>query len=319
MSTFEWLPTECAPAAYPMSIVKGNLVFANGQSLYIPDDRLLYNGWGAEGSTHIVGEKLKPLPVRLDLSWFSYTEDRFYGGRFEMPTAKLMELFRAGTASPEGGERWPYDRIIVGMAPGGDLSVWAGARRIVKEVAVFRAPPVNLPWSVVLDHPTITRAEHIADSLKESLPPATLKRVKSGPVPVGRWALFAKRYPWSPQLRAGLAGRDLWIKGLNGEVEWLDLSGTRKDSDPPPLTRGAPRELSLYWRTAGGANLNAEITLDEDESLAAFAKLAGMASPETITLLLEPGETATTVDVFLRRGKILYRFERSEVKIYRAR
>ena len=319
MNTFEWLPTECAPNTYPMFIVRGDLILPNQKSLSIPDKRPLYNGWGTQGSMHIVGDKLKPLPTQMALTWFSYTEDRFYAGKFELPVNKLLELFRAGTASPEGVERLPFDRIIVGMAPGGDISVWAGARRIVKEIATFRAQPADLPWSSVLNHPTITRAEYIAMQLKRALSPEELKRVQSIPVPAGRWALFATRFPWIPRLGTGATGRDLWIKGLNGEVEWLDLTGTRKDADPPPMTRSAPRELSLDWRTAGGQNLTADITLDADESMAAFAKLASVAGSEPLSLLLEPSDMATTVDVSLQRGKIAYRFERSTVKVYKAR
>jgi hypothetical protein len=205
------------------------------------------------------------------------------------------------------------------MAPGGDISVWAGARRIIKEVATFRAQPASLPWSKVLDNPTVTRAEYVALELKRALSPEALKRVQSTPVPVGRWALFARRFAWTPRLQAGSTGRDLWIKGLNGEVEWVDLTGTRKDVDPPPATRGAPSELSLYWSTPGGSHLSADITLDADESMAAFAKLSSVVSPEPMTLLFEPADPATTVKVSLQRGAAQYRFERVEVKIYRAR
>ena len=319
MNTFEWLPTESAPTDYLMFIVKGDLFFADGTSLYIPDRRQVHNGWGLRGSTHDVGDTLKPLPTRLQLAWFSFVEDRFYGGRFDLPTNRLQELFSKGTASPDGNQRLPYDRIIIGMAPGGDVSVWVGARRIVKEVATFRAQPAELPWTSVLDNPTVTRAEYIALSLQDALSPEVLKRVQSTPVPVGRWAQFAHRFPWVPRLQPGVVGHDLWIKGLNAEVEWLDLTGTRKDVDAPPPDRGAPRELSLYWRTARGLNLSADITFDENESMAAFAKLASVRSTDPMTLLLEPADTATTVDVLLQRGKIVYRFEHLTVKIYSVR
>ena len=318
-NTYQWFPTECAPLGYPMSIVKGNFIFADRRSVYIADDRLIYNGWGAQGSLHVVGDKLKPLPTQLELSWFSYTEDQFYGGKFDLPLDKLSEMFRSGTASPDGSERWAYDRIIVGMAPGGDISVWVGARRIVKELVTFRAKAVNLPWTVVLDHPTITRTQHIADQLNEAMSPEMLKRVKSKPVPLGRWAQFSKRVAWSPRIGASANGRDLWIMGLNGEVEWMDLSGYRKDVDPPLATRASPKGFSLYWRTGAGVTLNAEIVLDEDEVLAAFTKLSALATNEPMTVLLEPASTSSTVDVFLQRGKIIYRFEKSKTNIFRAK
>jgi len=316
--TFEWLPTESAPEAYPIFLVKGDLVFPDGKNLYIPDRRPMYNGWGKTGSAHLVGQKRKPLPSRLDLTWFSYTEDRFYVGHFDLPTERLTTLFRSGAASPDGGARLPFDRIIVGMAPGGDVAVWVGAGRIVRQIALYRAQPADLPWTLVLNNPSISRAEYIDMSLKDALPPDVLKQVTGKAVPAGRWAIFSQRYAWTTRLAGGLSGKELWIRGLNGEVEWLDLTGGRKDADPAPPTRGAPLGLTLFWTTKGGQRLSAEITFDEDESLAAFSKLAGAATPEPLVLELEPSDQATTVEVFLQRGRFAYRFEKNSVKIYRA-
>ena len=165
MDTFDWLPTECAPEDYPARIVRGTLRFPDGRSVYVPGDQLVRNGWGLRGSIHIVGDKLKPVPTHLDLRWFSYLEDRFYGGRFPLPSARMLEMFRAGAAPPEPGPRAAYNRIVVGMAPGGDISVWMGAQRIVREVATFRAPVVDLPWTAVLDNPAHAIIETDADVL----------------------------------------------------------------------------------------------------------------------------------------------------------
>ena len=72
----------------------------------------------------------KALPARLELTWYSLTEDRFYAGRFELPVARLAAFFDRGAAAPTGTGRWAFDRIIFGMAPGGDVSVWASAMRL---------------------------------------------------------------------------------------------------------------------------------------------------------------------------------------------
>ena len=320
MSTFDWLPTECAPKDYPARIVRGTLLFGDGGSVPIPGDQLINNGWGAVGSTHIVGPSLKPVPVQLELRWFSYLEDRFYAGRFELPSARMLELFGAGAASPRPGPRLKYDTVIVGVAPGGDVSVWMGAQRIVTEVATYRAAVAELSWTAVLDNPGIPRAKYIADALKEALPAEVLKRVTGTPVPAGRWgAVYARRLPWTPRLRGTLAATDLWVRCFNGEHEWLDLSGTRKDVDSPPLTRGVPRELTLTWRHGSGADLRSVVTLDEREVFAAFAKLA-MADPGApMTLLLEPAPDATRVELFLQQRELLYRFENASTRSFRLR
>jgi len=318
MSTFDWLPTECAPEDHPAQVVRGGLLFGNGGSIYIPGDQLIRNGWGAFGSTHVVGPPLKPVPALLDLAWFSFVEDRFYGGRFELPSALMLAMFKAGTANPRSGPRLKYDSVVVGMAPGGDISVWMGAQRIVREVATFRAPVVDLPWTAVLDNPDIPRAKYIADALKEALPAEVLERVTSSPVPVGRWgSVYARRLPWAPRLRGALPASDLWVRGFNGENEWLDLSGKRKDTDPPPATRGVPRELTLFWRHGSGVELRSVVSLDEKEAFAAFAKLATADPAAPLTLLVEPAPDASRVELFLQQRELLYRFERAATKTSR--
>jgi len=77
--------------------------------------------------------------------------------------------------------------------------------------------------------------------------------------------------------------------------------------------------VSIYWRSAGGINLTADISFNEEETLAAFNKLGNLVSPEPMILIFEPSDTTTSVDVLLQRGKAIYRFQHSIVKIYKGR
>ena len=92
MNKYGWLPTESSYEKYPMSIIAGDLVFSDGTSIYIPSSKIIENGWGELGSTHVVGERLKPLPVKIEISWFSYTEDKFYSGVFSLPYEKITAI-----------------------------------------------------------------------------------------------------------------------------------------------------------------------------------------------------------------------------------
>jgi len=68
MNKYDWLPSESAHESFPMRIVKGDLILKDGTSIYLPDRRIVYNGWGVVGSTHIVGETLKALPEKIDIT-----------------------------------------------------------------------------------------------------------------------------------------------------------------------------------------------------------------------------------------------------------
>ncbi len=99
MSKYEWMPTESAEKEFPMQIVQGEFYFKNGDSIYIPDGRVIENGLGELGSIHIVGDDFKPLPNKLVIKWFSYIENKFYAGEFDLAYDKIKQLFDEGLVS----------------------------------------------------------------------------------------------------------------------------------------------------------------------------------------------------------------------------
>lgn len=105
MDKFDWQASESAPRYYPMRILAGSLSYHDGSgSLYIPDGSDIDKGWGLGISSHVTGERLKPLPNRLGISFFSYTENQFYQGKFDLPYDKILKLFQEGYYSPNEGK-----------------------------------------------------------------------------------------------------------------------------------------------------------------------------------------------------------------------
>src|SRR5690625_3500537 len=85
---FDWKATESAPKNFPIKIIDGTFIYhgrSDGTGLYVPSGGLLDKGWGEMISSHIVGPDLKPLPDRLKITFFSYLEDQFYEGVFDLP------------------------------------------------------------------------------------------------------------------------------------------------------------------------------------------------------------------------------------------
>ena len=121
MDKFDWQASESAPQHYVMTIIGGSLSYHdNSGSLYVPDKSAIDLGWGTGISSHIVGAKLKPLPSHLTIIFFSYIENQFYDGRFDLPYAKILKMFQDGYYSPgkgiEGGHT-TYDAIEVEDRP----------------------------------------------------------------------------------------------------------------------------------------------------------------------------------------------------------
>src|SRR5690625_7402810 len=105
-----------------MRIINGTLLYrGESHGLYIPSGGTIGRGWGEMVSSHIVGPDWKPLPDRLDIKFFSYTENRFYHGVFELPYERILSLFREGCLNKEDRT---YDRIMNGGAAGGGGAEW---------------------------------------------------------------------------------------------------------------------------------------------------------------------------------------------------
>ncbi|WP_437296947.1 DUF2931 family protein [Sorangium sp. So ce426] len=313
MSNFEWLPTESAPERAPVHLVRGDLYFADGGSIYIPDGRDVANGWGEWGSTHIVGAAVKPVPVRLDLTWFSYLEDRFFGGSFMLPTATMTTLFRAGVADPQTEEFRGFERIVVGMAPEGLVAVWMSTGSEAIEVASFIAPEVDLPWERVLDNPASSRPAFIRQVLAAKLNARGLARLGREGTPRGLYQSYRRQYNWRPTVTGEGMPTGLWIRSFNGERAFIGCAGPAIPRERRPV----PAAINLGWMAPDGGARFARLTFDETEIFAAFAKLSRGDAARVLALELETART--TVAISLRDEKYVLPLEKVLVELFSTR
>ncbi|KIG18384.1 hypothetical protein DB30_00669 [Enhygromyxa salina] len=283
--TFEWLPTECADERYPMQLIAGQAEWA-GDSVRVPSGKIVNNGWGEIGSRHLVGEPQKPVPARVTLAWFSYTEDQFFAGTLELPHAELTALFRAGFKDPLTGNRASWDKLIVGMGLGGWTSAWLAGSGHVRAVASAQLEPTQRDWSEVLDNPDISRATFIGSKLRARLSDAQLRaHAKHGP-PVSAWPKYARRYRWRLHVEGVQVPLHVSMRSFNGERDTYDFAR----QPPPDELHTVPKQLQITWLTRGAGKLLTKIALDEQEVFGAFDKActAGADTP-TPTLRIELG------------------------------
>ena len=310
MTAIEWFPTECAPRRYPVHLIRGALLLPGGGSVAVPDRRDAANGWGVQGSLHVVEPYRKPLPTALALRWFSYTEDRFYEGRFDLPAERLQAMFAAGLPQARLTDgKAVFDRIIVGMAPKGLLAVWVAGDGEVCELANFRAAEAQVPWTTVAGDSPMSREAYIADTLRELLTPedqAARARQTSNADPYSR---YHERFRWRP--RAKLSGQALWVNiaSFNGENARLSSKGAAV----PTETRPVPSVIEVAWTPPNGAAQRAIVNLDEAEVFAAFAKLLQGNPRKELTLVIETG--AHGAEVSLQDGQYLLPLKAAKSRI----
>ncbi len=304
-TTFEWAATECAPKHYPMEIIQGTFIYhgEKEQGLYIPSGGTLKAGWGTNISNHVVGPKLKPLPDRLKIIFFSNAENQFYKGEFDLPYDKLLALFRQGVAEGkrlEENKGYPtYTDIMVGIAPGGVVAVWVKGRKKI-EVFFGQAQKVELDPGRAFALPFDNKQQadaYIAKQLVNVLTPEELESLKKDGIPFGLWSRYRNRYTWLPTFVEGSMSGYVDAIFVNGEnnLRWF-LDDKKEPSVPLPVPTRVTFETLL-----NGKKKIFIVNFDEFETMAAFEKLG--AQGQKVYLEFEPRLPKTQTKVRLYNDK----------------
>lgn len=311
---FDWKATESAPKNYPMEIVKGDFYSPDGYSLYVPNKKTIHHGWGKSVSSHLVGSDLKSVPNKLKITFFSYTENQFFKGEFNLPYEKITKLFSSGYYSPKEDGLTTYFKIIAGVAPGGTVSVWLGGIDKTTEVFSGQAEKIELSWKEIVDNPDISREEFIQIEIEDSMTPEARELLETNGVPLGLWNSYRKRYNWQP-LFSGQEPPELItrVRYFNGEDEYLYYPLDEAfNSKPHPI----PKEIIFKWDWPKGRTLLFELYFDEEEIFSAFEKLSGAGLPLYLEMLMEKTEKGTEFWILLKNDKDYVLLRKTKLENY---
>jgi hypothetical protein len=268
---FDWYATESAPDHYPMEIIRGTFIYkGKSDGLYIPSGGTLNNGWGTSISMHVVGPDKKPLPDRLDINFYSYAEKQFYRGSFDLPYEEILALFRQANIDRPGKPY--YSSIMVGVTPGGTVSVWVNGA-FTKEVFFGQAEKYDMLPFPTFGLPFKTKEEsdaYIEKQLVNVLTPEELESLKKNGIPFGTWARARKLYTWIPVYTKGKESTDkeMFVDYINGEKNKMP---TRLKEDEF-IPRALPKDLQFSSKV-NGESFFYIIHFDEYELMNAFEKL----------------------------------------------
>ena len=312
---FDWLATDSAPEHYLMQIVRGHFSFPKEGSLYIPNKKILHHGWGKGVSTHIVGDDTKPLPERLDIMFFSYTENQFYKGRFELPYATILKLFQQSYYSPKMEEDTNFYEIVAGIAPGGHVSVWVNGIDKTIEVFAGKADKIEGNWKEINDNPKYSRDEYIQRRLSESLTTEERQSLKQNGIPFGLWDTYRKHYIWQP-IFTGLDAPKLIdrITYYNGEEDYMNLPLNASDKN---TARPIPKEMVFEWEWPKGRPLVFKLFFNEKEIFAAFKKLSAQGESLQLEMrMMVNDKNETLFSVLLKNAKEEIFLKKTDLKNY---
>lgn len=281
---FDWKASESAPEHYPMQIIRGDLIYRGGGSLNVPSGGVISHGWGRMRSSYISGPDLKPLPDKLEITFFSYLEDQFYEGRFDLPYDKILRLFQEDEAQPKEkdleGRDIPNDfRIIVGVAPGGTVAVWV-RNKGMKEVFFGQAKKVEMDFAKAFRIPIANKAErteYVNDTVGDEVTPDFLAALRKNGIPFKKWANYRTRYNWVPTFAVSHPPKKFGASFFNGESGNFPFPLEKTFvTTPQPI----PDEMDFSYAVNGqGIQYLYIIHFDEAEILTAFAKLGASQKP----------------------------------------
>ena len=95
-------------------------------------------GWGITMGGYTGGNKFKPVPDSVYVKWSCEADDILYIGKFRLPHEKMLSLFKKGAIDSYGNKE-EYSVIITGTAPGGNITIWMQAGKVLTEIIKFKA------------------------------------------------------------------------------------------------------------------------------------------------------------------------------------
>lgn len=296
---FNWKATESGPEKYLMQIIDGTFRYhgdPGGDGLYVPSGAALYEGWGIMRSSHNVGPDLKPLPDKLDITYFSFTENKFYQGSFDLPYEKILSLFRVGVK--QNKEDPTYQRIMVGVAPGGAVAVWLLGNGI-KEVFFGQAQEADIDWEKSMEIDLEDRAEFVREEIEDIVGPEVLADIQKNGIPFDQWARFRTQYNWSPTFSVTHPPQSFGMNFYNGESGRFSFP---YENDFTIVTHPIPKKIQFSYAINGQGKMYLYIIhFDQAEMFDAFARLGSDQQP--LQLVFDPKIPKKLTQISLRNEK----------------
>ena len=325
---FEWSPGIGAAPLYPMESYRCNFIFADSDGVSPAPPNLTYGVWGEENGSSVVGEREKPIPVALEISWLSYTENKFYGGHFKLPYEKILGLFQKGyqvLVKEDDGTMHliqdNYHGITAGLAPGGIVVVWLIGGDFTTEVGRFQAEETKIDMKDFAPSAWTHDQKKYVEGMMDEDKAVTNNLAKNG-IPLGLWDRYRERFNQRPMVKfdqtKNVALDNITLKYYNGEKEIInsDKWGKNKFKE-----RARVKELRVGWNGILGNKPQyyvLDINFDEAEMLSVYKEAFGDNPEQEGEVIVEINRGNDRYKVFLKVGtkKIALLKKQGDIKLY---
>lgn len=270
---FKWYSVATAPRGYPMEVITGTFYYKGMDSgINIPSGGTLTTGWGKSASAYVGSSEIPPLPDRVEVKFYSYVEKQVYEAEFDLPYDLILAKFQQQLR--EAPDKRNYSSFLLGIAPGGAVSVWLKGPRTT-EIFFGQAKKAEMAPSAAFDLPFNSKEQsddYAFSALAEAVTPEQLAHIKAHGAPIGTWERYRKLYKWAPIYKEGkpVTDAEMSVDYLNGESYWTP---THFNDELVNTAKPLPLHLEFSAQATKDDNPFYIIDFEPIELMEAFEKL----------------------------------------------
>ena len=291
--SFEWLAETSGDVSCPVEVIYGSFIMSDGSTGFIPSGQYLNGDWGITGSgTMSVGEDRKKVPDSLKIVWFSYAENKFFEGHFELPQKKMYDIFKKdygydimpdGTKNKNG-----FHTLTLGIASQGMVTLWMGGEGSI-EIGTYQAKETfDIDWDSFSKNPN--RNEVVKDYQKD-MPAFVQEEILNGKISNQYFKNRQQRYHYTIGTnKKDFAIIDYRIGFINNEVISKSTSGLEFLTNTAN-GKGVPYDMTLFIKGPFYHNLEVRIDVDLPDSKQAYYDLETLPFRAFNNLLIERFKT----------------------------
>lgn len=212
--------------------------------------------WGS-GNSFVVQEGLNPVPNILKIGYYSYVENKFFEGEFNLPYNEIEKYLQEKITNPlTGVSQSKYNYFSIGISLKGLIVLWINGKEDQKDIGRFQAVEKHYAkFSDVFDD---ERSQNeIYEGWFKNFDDNLKSKILSNSLPFGIWDLYRKKY----KLKYSCSKQITWMQMqmINMEKETVyALDNTSY------IERAIPYNIWLKWEE-GGKSYEARIVLAKDE------------------------------------------------------
>ena len=262
---FAWSVETVADYGYPMKIKSGAFYDEKGEVIAgIPADMFLsLQWWSGSSGAMVVGEQYRPVPNSMQIKWFSYAEDKFYEGTFQLNKEKISVLFKKGISCKDMQEDENFTDFKVAIAPGGQVFLYLNGYNALL-VGAYQAQEIIVndlkkEMGYTIDE---TRKESFEAYIKK-MPIQTQQEIANKKISMDIWKDINLRYPWKYTLEAKGWKQDFLTMQEDRKLA-IFISGEHTGcTDIVYFTKAAPKpvptEIDGVFNTSAGRTFTIRI------------------------------------------------------------